>query len=607
MTERPNRTVLFRWMGWFALANALLLALLGMRYFANFSPGETLLSWVYLILVFPAHFVTLSVLPLFIVLTPLVLARPSRRGATVVAAILFAALIAVSELDSLLWSQSRFHINGLTLQILGLRSWVFVAALFLVSLWFESMLAVWTWRWVDGRQQRHGRLAGVVCLVAVACSQLIYAWADASYYQPVTSVAIQLPVYKWFTARRQLARLGLVDPEASRERNLAQRVARQWDHAANRALNYPLKPLQCSNKKPMNLLLILADAMRSDMLQEKTSPFLWGMAHGQAQWFTRHFSGGNSSRMGVFSLFYGLPPGYLSSFESLQRSSVFVDELQRQNYALGLFTSYTMRRPVSLDRTAFANVPNLRIHTEPEEATPWQRDQTITSDWKNWLKQHNRQQPFFGFLFYDASNTRDYPEKLNRLPELQPTGSDELPRSFSDYEKSIRFLDGLIESVLVDLEQQGEADRTIVIITSDHGQEFNDTGTGLTEHGSGYTTYQLQVPFLVRWPGRPPHRFDHRTSHYDVLPTLMTEMLGCGNPASDYASGVNLFEQRNWEWLVAGSYYNYAILEPDQVTITYPGGNFEVRDRDYRVIAKPEVRGPVLEAVAAENTRFYRP
>jgi len=87
----------------------------------------------------------------------------------------------------------------------------------------------------------------------------------------------------------------------------------------------------------------------------------------------------------------------------------------------------------------------------------------------------------------------------------------------------------------------------------------------------------------------------------------MTEMLGCSNPATDYASGANLFEQRNWEWLVAGSYYNYAILEPDQITITYPGGNFEVRDWDYQVIAKPEVRGRILEAVAAENIRFFRP
>ncbi len=607
MTERPKRTVLFRWMGWFALANACLLALLGLRYFANFSPGETLLSWVYLVLVFPSHFVILSMLSLFIVLTPLVLVWPSRRWVTVLAVILFAALIAASELDSLLWSQSRFHINGLTVQILGLRSWIFSAVLFVFGLAFEAMLAVWVWRWVGDLPQRHGRRVGVVCLLAVFSSQLIYAWADASYYQPVTSVEIQLPVHRWFTARRQLARLGLVDPEVSRERVLAQRLARQWDRATNRTLNYPLKPMRCSSKQPMNLLLILADAMRSDMLQKKTSPFLWAMAHSQAQWFTQHFSGGNSSRMGVFSLFYGLPPGYWNSFESLQRSSVFVDELQRQNYALGLFTSYTMYRPVSLDRTAFANVPNLRIHTEPEEAAPWQRDEIITSEWKNWLKQRNRQRPFFGFLFYDASNTRDYPEKPRSMPELQPSRSNELSRSFSDYEKSIRFLDGLIESVLDDLEQQGEADRTIVIITSDHGQEFSEDGSGLTEHGSGYTSYQLQVPLLMKWPGRPPHRFDHRTSHYDVLPALMTEVLGCSNPASDYASGTNLFEQQNWDWLVAGSYYNYAILEPDQVTIAYPGGNFEVRDRDYEVIAEPEVRGSILEAVAAENTRFYRP
>jgi len=50
-----------------------------------------------------------------------------------------------------------------------------------------------------------------------------------------------------------------------------------------------------------------------------------------------------------------------------------------------------------------------------------------------------------------------------------------------------------------------------------------------------------------------------------------------------------------------------AMLEPDQITITYRGGNFEVRDWDYGVIAKLEARGPILEAVAAENTRFYRP
>ena len=97
--------------------------------------------------------------------------------------------------------------------------------------------------------------------------------------------------------------------------------------------------------------------------------------------FRNHFSGGNSSRMGMFSLFYGLPPGYFESFASLQRSAVLVDELQSRGYHLGLFSSATMYRPVILDRTAFANVPDLRIVTEPESDPAWKRDRTMTDEW----------------------------------------------------------------------------------------------------------------------------------------------------------------------------------------------------------------------------------
>jgi membrane-anchored protein YejM (alkaline phosphatase superfamily) len=86
----------------------------------------------------------------------------------------------------------------------------------------------------------------------------------------------------------------------------------------------------------------------------------------------------------------------------------------------------------------------------------------------------------------------------------------------------------------------------------------------------------------------------------------MQEMLGCSNPATDFASGNNLFSGDEWAWLLAGSYYNYAVLEPDQITVTYPNGNFEVRDWDYRISPDPKIRGAVLEAVSSENSRFYR-
>ncbi len=613
---RVSRRQLFRWMGWFAMANAVVLGLVGLRYFSGYVAGASALAWVYLVTVYFAHHVMLAIIPLFILVTPLVLLRPDRKWVTATAVLVFALLIAVIMLDSLLWSQSRFHLNGLTMKILGWQSWFFVAVIFLISLVFEFLLASRCWLWVESKSKRTGRLLAWVAVFSIVVSQGIHAWADAAYYVPVTSVGQQLPVYKGFTAKKQLSRWGWVDPQKSREREVARRLSQDLSSVADRVLNYPLSPLQCRHGSGMNILLIMADAMRSDRFSEQDSPRLHAYAAERGQVFARHFSGGNSSRMGVFSLFYGLPPGYWSSFESLQRSSVLIDELQRRDYQLGLFTSSTMYRPVALDRTAFANVPDLRLQTEPADDPAWKRDQAITAEWFAWLDDwlddglgghhpgRNPEQAFFGFLFYDSTNVavfpRDYPV------QFKTDGVGVMAKRFADYRTSVHFVDSLIGSVLDDLSRRGLQEDTVVIITSDHGEEFDDSGAGLEVHGSGYTRYQLQVPMIISIPGRAPSVYRHRSSHYDLVPTLMQDVLGCSNPPSDYSSGRNLFSGKDWDWLLAGSYYNYAVLEPDQITVTYPNGSFEVRDWNYNISPDPQVRGDVLESVIKENSRFYR-
>jgi membrane-anchored protein YejM (alkaline phosphatase superfamily) len=86
----------------------------------------------------------------------------------------------------------------------------------------------------------------------------------------------------------------------------------------------------------------------------------------------------------------------------------------------------------------------------------------------------------------------------------------------------------------------------------------------------------------------------------------MRELFRCENPARDYSVGNSLFELQEWDWLVAGSYYNYALLEPDQITVTFPNGLYEVRDWDYRLSDSPQFRGDVLEAVSEQNARYFR-
>jgi len=607
MTLSPRKQ-LWRWLGWFAMANAIVLGLIGLRYLGGGLGGQTLLAWVYLVTIYISHHSWLALLPLLLLLSPVIVIRPSYRLVKTLAVLLMAAIIAIIMLDSLLWSQSRFHINILTLKILGSSSWMFAAVMFVIAFVFETLLARRVWAWVNSADSHRGRTLGIVIAICLVLSQGIFAWADASYYVPVTRVAQQLPVQRGFTAKKLLVKYGLVDISQSRERQLARRMAGGLDHTVGVSLNYPLARLMCSARpdgsRPLNLLIILVDSMRSGMLEKGLTPNMDEFSRQRASRFTRHYSGGNSSRMGVFSLFYGLPPSYFSSFEALQKPPVLIDQLMLNDYQMGLFSSSNMYRPVTLDRTAFAQVPNLRIETKPTDASAWERDRIMTADWLQWLDQRDGQKPFFGFLFYDAVNDNTYPSEYAQRVALD--SSDPLPREFADYKRSVMFADDMVGQVLADLDRRGLAESTVVMISSDHGEEFNENGDGVQGHGSGYSRYQLGIPMLLAWPGMAPQLITRRTSHYDVAPTLLRRLLGCTNPATDYSSGNDLYEGPQWDWLVAGSYYNYAVLEPDQTTVTFPNGTYEVRDSQYQLLQHPRFDAEVLEAVMRENKRFHQ-
>ena len=602
--DSQNRRLLFRWLGWFAMANAVIFGLISLRYLSGGPDGSSALAWIYLVTIYISHHSWLVILPLLIVVSPFILLKPSLKWCKILAVLLIAMMIAVILLDSLLWSQSRFHINILTLKILGTPSLIFVAVMFVIALLFESMLAGRVWSWVVSAPSHGGRLLGVAIAACFVIAQGIYAWADASYFVPVTSMAQQLPVQRGFTAKKLLVRFGLVDISQSRERQLANRIAGGLDQARASKLNYPLAALECSSPESLNLVIILVDAMRGDLLEIGVTPNMDQFASQRASHFSNHFSGGNSSRMGAFSLFYGLPPGYFGSFEALQKQPVLMDQLMSADYQMGLFSSSNMYRPVTLDRTAFANVPNLRIETKPVDAPAWQRDRIMTQEWITWLDQRAPDQPFFGFLFYDAVNDPTYPPEYEG--RVVPDPDDPLPGEFADYKTSVMFVDELIGQVLRDMEKRGLADNTVVLISADHGEEFNENDDGIKGHGSSYSRQQLGVPMLLAWPGVEPRQLSHRTSHYDVAPTLMRRLLGCSNAFADYSSGQDLFEGPQWDWLIAGSYYNYAVLEPKQITVTFPNGMYEVRDNNYRLLDSPQFNGDVLEAVMRENTRFHK-
>jgi membrane-anchored protein YejM (alkaline phosphatase superfamily) len=86
----------------------------------------------------------------------------------------------------------------------------------------------------------------------------------------------------------------------------------------------------------------------------------------------------------------------------------------------------------------------------------------------------------------------------------------------------------------------------------------------------------------------------------------MSELFGCSNPVADYSSGGKLFDGESWEWIMAGSYSSSAIVEPDKIIVTYPGGLIELLDADYRPTSEVKLDPRRIEEAMLEMRRFYQ-
>jgi arylsulfatase A-like enzyme len=92
-----------------------------------------------------------------------------------------------------------------------------------------------------------------------------------------------------------------------------------------------------------------------------------------------------------------------------------------------------------------------------------------------------------------------------------------------------RFLDGL--------DRLGQRDDTIVVLTSDHGEQLGDHW--LVEK-MGFFDQSYRIPLIIRWPGmagRPGRTVDAFTENVDLLPTLVDL---CGGTVPDFCDGASL-------------------------------------------------------------------
>ena len=228
------------------------------------------------------------------------------------------------------------------------------------------------------------------------------------------------------------------------------------------------------------------------------------------------------------------------------------------------------------------------------------------ADWDAFLAQRDPERPFFGFLFFDSptnnSYPKDYPEPAQPMIAQNPAQAER----FTSYQRALHFADALVADAMSVLNKHQLLDDTLVIFTSDHGQEFDENRLGFKSHGSSFSDWQLKVPLVMLWPGKTPEVITRRTAHRDLAPTLLSDVLGCAADPGLYSTGRSLFEPTSWPYVIAGSYHNMAVVEPRQITVSYPGGYFEVRAKeDYQPLGIRQVNRELLSDALVQMRRFY--
>ncbi len=619
-----NVKPLLRFIGWFFAANALLFFLVSFFYLAEIVPfaltfptlKNKILVGIFVAFTMIGHFSLLAFLPALIVL-PFVLFVRKIFWIGVICVWVSASSLMLLITDVFVFKQFHYHLNGIILQMLFAKEfheifqlsqfeWLLIGILFLVIVLIEACLAYGIEQLISKKPKLHGKILGVTLATCLLFSYEIFMLGGVNHTLSLTPQARAFPLFNNF-----LATLIPLPDSLTRVEILGCSHFVQPKQII-KPLHYPLNPLRFkSSKQPLNLLIIAIDTWRFDMFHADVVPNINRFTHKSWQ-FMNHWSGGNSTQAGIFSLFYGIPGTYWSSMLAKQQGPVLIKSLLQHGYQTGIYASAELTLP-ALNRSVFSDIPNLAVTTPGE--TAYIQDQVITKKFFRFLDQvKTTKKPFFSFLFYNGAHA--YCLNGNPIHKFLPevtvckhyeltNNADPVPY-LNRYKNALWFVDNQIGAVLNKLEQDGLLKNTVVILTGDHGQEFNDNHSGFWEHAGNYTKYQVQTPLFIYWPNTKPAIFTHWTSHFDISPTLMSKLLGCLNPATDFSVGHSLLSKEQPHYLIISSYIDFGIVEPDQITTIYATGNYAIHNTKYFLLPNAKLHLPVVQQALLDMRRFYR-
>lgn len=301
-----------------------------------------------------------------------------------------------------------------------------------------------------------------------------------------------------------------------------------------------------------NVVWILLDACRADHLSaygyaRPTTPTLAALA-ARGTLFERNYAQGSNTLLSVGSFMTGRHfPTFYQDFRHLEISFLKLpaeDEklistlLGDANYHTAWFNAspwYTAESRLARSFDEFHQLEYGAGAPTPDYAT---RNPELF----RWLE-HNTARPFFLYVHLLDTHEARYPNNTRNtwLAPRFPAERDQAlrwwpsegPFSPADqrhlvdlYDGGVAYADSVIGELLAKLDQLQLGERTLVVVSADHGELLAEDGATLGHPGEQSYDELLHTPLIIAGPGIPRgRRIGIRTENADIVPTLV-DLLG---------------------------------------------------------------------------------
>lgn len=215
--------------------------------------------------------------------------------------------------------------------------------------------------------------------------------------------------------------------------------------------------------------------------------------------------------------------------------------------------------------------------------------------------------PWLAVDYLELMQKQDWHLTIDQLLDLivlqrVDLSAEDLAFIISRYDAEVRSADRCVSRLLETVEKLGLQKDTLVILTSDHGDELYDHNHYFF-HSSSIYQGVLHVPLVLRWPGRiePATTVDSLVQLIDLLPTIL-EAAGLPQPAGLSGSSLLPLLQRESEAPDTLAFAElFHRLPPEQQAGPPMDGVYAVRDTRWKLVLNPSGICPLRVSLA------YRP